>query len=215
MAGKPAPTRERRQSGPGPAGRQQGFTLIEVMIAILLMAVVSLIAWRGLDSVSRADRHVRQAHDDNQSVLRVFQQLQRDLALRASLELLEPPLPGREAPGKPLLPAVRARADRLELVRSGAIPGSGLQRVRWYLQGGTLYRATAPAQDHYPLPAPKGAVAVLENVTAFSLRDWQAKGGWQSPAGEARDNPMGLEVRLTWRGPQGDERYRQVLGPFN
>ena len=26
---------------------QQGFTLIEVMVAIMLMAVVSLIAWRG------------------------------------------------------------------------------------------------------------------------------------------------------------------------
>ena len=38
---------------------QQGFTLIEVMVAILLMAVVSLIAWRGLDSVTRADSHLQ------------------------------------------------------------------------------------------------------------------------------------------------------------
>jgi prepilin-type N-terminal cleavage/methylation domain-containing protein len=34
--------------------RQEGFTLIEVMVAIMLMAIVSLIAWRGLDSVSCA-----------------------------------------------------------------------------------------------------------------------------------------------------------------
>lgn len=67
--------------------RQAGFTLIEVMIAILLMAVVSLIAWRGLDSVSRADRHVREASEDQQAILRVFQQLERDLALRATVEL--------------------------------------------------------------------------------------------------------------------------------
>jgi len=39
--------------------RQQGFTLIEVMVAILLMAVVSLIAWKGLDSVTRADSHLQ------------------------------------------------------------------------------------------------------------------------------------------------------------
>jgi general secretion pathway protein J len=195
--------------------RQQGFTLIEVMIAILLMAVVSLIAWRGLDSVSRADRHVRQASEDNQAVLRVFQQLERDLALRATVELVEPPLPGREPPGKPILPAVRARAERLELVRSGAVPGSGWQRVRWFVRGGTLYRAAAPLRDRYPLPAPKAAVAVLENVTDFSLRAWQATAGWQAPGGEARDDPAGLEVRLGWRGPQGEERYRQVLGPLN
>ncbi|MCW1248228.1 prepilin-type N-terminal cleavage/methylation domain-containing protein, partial [Pseudomonas sp. SAICEU22] len=35
--------------------RQNGFTLIEVMVAILLMTIVSLIAWRGLDGVTRAD----------------------------------------------------------------------------------------------------------------------------------------------------------------
>ncbi|QXH33273.1 prepilin-type N-terminal cleavage/methylation domain-containing protein [Pseudomonas muyukensis] len=195
--------------------RQQGFTLLEVMIAILLMAVVSLIAWRGLDSVSRADRHVRQASEDSQALQRVFQQLERDLALRASVELVEPPLPGREAPGKPLLPAVRVRAERLELVRGGAVSGSGLQRVRWFVRGTTLYRAAAPLRARYPLPAPTAAVAVLDNVTAFSLRAWQAKGGWQAPGGEARDDPPGLEVRLSWRGPQGEERYRQVLGPFN
>ncbi|MDR2308477.1 MAG: prepilin-type N-terminal cleavage/methylation domain-containing protein [Paucimonas sp.] len=195
--------------------RQSGFTLIEVMIAIVLMALVSLIAWRGLDSVSRADRHVRQASEDNQALLRVFQQLERDLALRATLELAEPALPGREPAGKPLLPAVRVRAERLELVRSGAEPGSGLQRVRWYVRGGTLYRAAAPVRERYPLPAPKAAVAVLDNVTAFDLRSWQPKAGWHTSAGEASDNPAGLEIRLTWRGPQGDEVYRQVLGPFN
>ncbi|PYC16250.1 PulJ/GspJ family protein [Pseudomonas mosselii] len=195
--------------------RQAGFTLIEVMIAIVLMAVVSLIAWRGLDSVSRADRHVREASEDQQAILRVFQQLERDLALRATVELVEPPLPGREAPGKPLLPAVRARADRLELVRSGAASSSGLQRVRWYVRGTTLYRAAAPLREHFPLPAPKAAVAVLDNVSGFDLRSWQAKGAWRSPSSEADDNPAGLEVRLTRRGPQGDERYRQVLGPFN
>ncbi|AMK31048.1 type II secretion system protein GspJ [Pseudomonas mosselii] len=195
--------------------RQAGFTLVEVMIAILLMAVVSLVAWRGLDSVSRADRHVREASEDQQAILRVFQQLERDLALRATVELVEPALPGREPPGKPLLPAVRARADRLELVRSGAASGSGLQRVRWYVRGGTLYRAAAPLRERFALPAPKAAVAVLDNVSAFDLRSWQAKGGWRAPASEADDNPIGLEVRLTRRGPQGEERYRQVLGPFN
>ncbi|WP_370657043.1 PulJ/GspJ family protein, partial [Klebsiella pneumoniae] len=38
---------------------QQGFTLIEVMVAIMLMALVSVIAWRGLDSVTRADQHLQ------------------------------------------------------------------------------------------------------------------------------------------------------------
>lgn len=33
--------------------RQSGFTLLEVMVAILLMIIVSLIAWRGLESIDR------------------------------------------------------------------------------------------------------------------------------------------------------------------
>ncbi len=38
--------------------RQAGFTLIEVMVAIMLMAIVSLMAWRGLDSIARASAHL-------------------------------------------------------------------------------------------------------------------------------------------------------------
>ena len=49
---------------------QQGFTLIEVMVAIMLMALVSVIAWRGLDSVTRADQHL-QTSTEQTEVLRL------------------------------------------------------------------------------------------------------------------------------------------------
>ncbi|NIF25124.1 prepilin-type N-terminal cleavage/methylation domain-containing protein [Pantoea sp. Tr-811] len=195
--------------------RQNGFTLLEVMVAILLMAVVSLIAWRGLDSVSRADRHVRQSTEDNQAVLRVFQQLERDLALRATTELLEPARPGQELIAKPILPALRVRADRLELIRAAAGPGSGLQRVRWWVRGGTLYRAAAPSSDSFPLAAAQGGVALLQGVQAFALRSWKEQSGWQVLDSTAADNPKGLEIRLSLRSAQGQAHYRQVLGPFN
>ena len=32
--------------------RQTGFTLIEVIIAIMIMAIISLISWRAIDSVA-------------------------------------------------------------------------------------------------------------------------------------------------------------------
>ena len=69
---------------------QQGFTLIEVMVAILLMAVVSLIAWRGLDSVTRADSHLQASSEQSDGLLRVLNQLHRDVDMRAGVELSEP-----------------------------------------------------------------------------------------------------------------------------
>src|SRR5476651_151608 len=62
---------------------QKGFTLIEVMVAIMLMAVVSLMAWRGLDSVTRADSHLQASTEQTETLLRALNQLERDVALRA------------------------------------------------------------------------------------------------------------------------------------
>ncbi|WP_223472268.1 type II secretion system protein J, partial [Pseudomonas sp. A-RE-22] len=80
------------------SARQTGFTLLEVMVAILLMAVVSLIAWRGLDSVTRADSHLQTSTEQTEALLRVLNQLERDVALRASIELSEPVKPGVDDP---------------------------------------------------------------------------------------------------------------------
>ncbi|WP_223523629.1 type II secretion system protein J, partial [Pseudomonas sp. BF-RE-24] len=80
------------------SARQTGFTLLEVMVAILLMAVVSLIAWRGLDSVTRADSHLQASTEQTEALLRVLNQLERDVALRASIELSEPVKPGVDDP---------------------------------------------------------------------------------------------------------------------
>ena len=54
---------------------QHGFTLIEVMVAIMLMAVVSLIAWRGLDSVTRADQHLQASSEQTEVLLRALNQM--------------------------------------------------------------------------------------------------------------------------------------------
>lgn len=64
---------------------QRGVTLIEVMIAILIMAIISLISWRTLDSVTRSDAQLTERTDATEGLLRAFQQLERDVALRAAM----------------------------------------------------------------------------------------------------------------------------------
>ncbi|CAI2797456.1 MULTISPECIES: prepilin-type N-terminal cleavage/methylation domain-containing protein [Pseudomonas fluorescens group] len=200
--------------------RQHGFTLIEVMVAIMLMAIVSLIAWRGLDSVSRADQHLQASTEHTEALLRALNQLERDLALRASTELRVPNLTQHETEPAQAPPAISVRsADnqrfRLDVIRSAAASEDGLQRVRWWLQDQTLYRAAAPARSRYPLPAPGEGVAVLDKVSDLQVRVWEPGQGWRQLSGNRKDEPQGLEIKLTRQTLQGAEHYRQVVGPLN
>lgn len=194
---------------------QQGFTLIEVMVAILLMAVVSLIAWRGLDSVTRADQHLQASTEQTETLLRALNQMQRDINLRASVELNSRDDASKETG----LAAVTVRSSdskgfRLDVIRSAPVAGDGLQRVRWWLKGDSLYRAAAPARDRYPLPAAKDGVVVLSGVSDLQVRVWEADKGWRQLSGNRREDPLGLEINLVRDTPQGVERYRQVVGPL-
>lgn len=198
---------------------QQGFTLIEVMVAIMLMALVSVIAWRGLDSVTRADQHLQASSEQTEVLLRALNQMQRDISLRASVELnaLDPSRNNEEKVDG--LAAVTVRSSdskgfRLDIIRSAPVAGDGLQRVRWWLKGDSLYRAAAPARGRYPLPAAKDAVVVLTGVSDLQVRVWEADKGWRQLSGNRREDPLGMEISLVRETPQGAERYRQVVGPL-
>ncbi|MCM2381028.1 prepilin-type N-terminal cleavage/methylation domain-containing protein [Pseudomonas marginalis] len=193
---------------------QHGFTLIEVMVAIMLMAVVSLIAWRGLDSVTRADQHLQASTEQTEVLLRALNQMQRDISLRASVELTAP-----DAPQDTGLAAITVRSSdskgfRLDVIRSAPVAGDGLQRVRWWLKGDVLYRAAAPTRDRYPLPAAKDGLVVLTGVSDLQVRVWEPDKGWRQLSGNRREDPLGLEISLVRQTPQGVETYRQVVGPL-
>ncbi|WDU65500.1 prepilin-type N-terminal cleavage/methylation domain-containing protein [Pseudomonas poae] len=195
---------------------QQGFTLIEVMVAIMLMAVVSVIAWRGLDSVTRADQHLQASSEQTEALLRALNQMQRDISLRASVELNAPKDNTEQTKG---LAAVTVRSSdsqgfRLEVIRSAPVAGDGLQRVRWWLKGDNLYRAAAPARDRFPLPAAKDGVVVLAGVSDLQVRVWEVDKGWRQLSGNRREDPLGIEISLVRETSQGVERYRQVVGPL-
>jgi general secretion pathway protein J len=198
---------------------EQGFTLIEVMVAIMLMAVVSVIAWRGLDSVTRADQHLQASSEQTEVLLRALNQMQRDISLRASVELNAPDPAKNSAEKVDGLAAVTVRSSdskgfRLDIIRSAPVAGDGLQRVRWWLKGDSLYRAAAPARDRYPLPAAKDGVVVLSGVSDLQVRVWEADKGWRQLSGNRREDPLGLEISLVRETPQGVEKYRQVVGPL-
>jgi general secretion pathway protein J len=193
---------------------QQGFTLIEVMVAIMLMALVSVIAWRGLDSVTRADQHLQASTEQTEGLLRALNQMQHDISLRASVELAEPGTAKDAGLAAVTVRSSDSKGFRLEVIRSAPATGDGLQRVRWWLKGDSLYRAAAPARDRFPLPAAKDGVVVLAGVSDVQVRVWDKDKGWRQLSGNKREEPLGLEISLVRQTPQGVERYRQVVGPL-
>ncbi|NVO04839.1 MAG: prepilin-type N-terminal cleavage/methylation domain-containing protein [Rhodoferax sp.] len=47
-----------------PATRPRGFTLVELLVALLVMALLSLMSWRGLDAMGRAQAQTQARADD-------------------------------------------------------------------------------------------------------------------------------------------------------
>jgi len=198
---------------------QRGFTLIEVLVALALMAIVSVISWRGLDSVIRVRNHVERdaGHDD--ALLRVLGQLETDVQMRAPDAVIE----GGGAAARPagtagaLPPALRldgqGGALQLDIVRGPAFAGNW-QRVRWWRDGNVLRRAPAPAGDTFPLPepSPQDGAAVLDGVAGFSMQAWIPGQGWTPlPAPPSSPPATGLAFVVQTGDPGAAQSYRRVV----
>lgn len=112
--------------------RARGFTLIEVLVALAVMAVMAGLAWRGIDGIVRA-RDISQA------------QLEQSLRLNTVLAQWELDLAAVQA--TPAAPALQFDGATLRLTRNGP---DGMQVIAWALRGagdgqaGVLQRWAGP-----------------------------------------------------------------------
>jgi general secretion pathway protein J len=54
----------------------------------------------------------------------------------------------------------------------------------------------------------------LSDVSDVQVRVWEVDKGWRQLSGNRREDPLGLEIRLSRGTAQGVEKYRQVIGPL-
>ena len=192
----------------------RGFTLIEVMVALVVMAVLAGLAWRGVDGMVRA-REVSQATmDRTQRLLTVMTQWEQDL--RAIFD------------EGPVFDGVNVSAlsfdgRALRMVRSA---DTGVQVVAWTLTEGRWLRWASPAvtraedlreqwrRAQQLLGGEPGQVRLLEGVDEWQV--YYFRGGQrtnpqssgdlvQAPGGAASGPlrgqlPEGVELVLKMQG---------------
>ena len=146
-----------------------GFTLIEVLVAMAITAVIAVLAYVSLSTVIVGVDSVRSEADQINTLNRAFQVLARDIRQVVDRPILDE-FGSREAAleGGPL-----AR-QMLALTRAGwhntvDLSRSSLQRVAYYLEEDRLIRASWSVLDRSGSSEPR-EVTLLEGVESFDLQ---------------------------------------------
>ena len=158
------------------AHKTSGFTLLEVLIAIALTAVVGTIAYSGLSSVLMSAEQTQAAMARSTELSRAMRIISRDFEysvnrpIRDELGFDEPAMMGGDG-FRGLVGLTRSGWPN-----GGLAPRGHLERVYYYLDDTTLYRMRSTALDRAyrldptaPLVAGDGAVALLTGVEAFEV----------------------------------------------
>ena len=165
---------------PGSRRRGAGFTLVEMLVAITVLAVLGLISWRGLDQLVTQRARLDDSTAGTEQVVRALSQLERDVAQRIPDALVA----GRALPGSPLPAAVAVTIDangqaRIRILRTRA--GAGTASVMWSVEAGNLVR-TSTTSTTSTTGTPADRIELLDGIDGIGVRVLLAN-GWV----EARD----------------------------
>lgn len=166
-----------------PAGTW-GFTLVELLVAITILAIVAVLGWRGLDSIIRARTAITENIEQTRGMELTFAQLESDCAHIAPTSLVA---------GRPTLLATPGALVLVRTVFADDEP-TRVQAVAYHFANGQVTRwESPPTRAITVLEAswraagaggdPNRAVVMQSGVTAMSLRTWTSDGvGWRSPS---------------------------------
>ncbi|MBN9405233.1 MAG: prepilin-type N-terminal cleavage/methylation domain-containing protein [Burkholderiales bacterium] len=155
-----------KASGPRAAGERGGFTLVEVLVALAILAVMAALTWRGIDGMARAQQATGRHTDEVLTLQAGLAQWRADLDAMMIWPTATPA--PTVTPGATPAPAAAPQRSLawdgrvLRITRTGADAAAGLRVVAWARRaddGQWLRWQSAPVQ---------------------SLRAWQA--AWDAAA---------------------------------
>lgn len=173
-----------------PNPEQKGFTLIEMMLAIVIFSLMSLMASQLLSSIVKNNDRVQIQAKALTRLQQAFSLMERDI--RQTL-VLPADIPSKTNQGGETSP-------RLALLRSnwlnpgGLLPRSTLERVTYRLHDGQLQRLSYPTPD-----APESQariITLLQGVERFQLRH-RLVGDWRDGGPVGVGLPQAIEVSVT------------------
>jgi len=175
-----------------------GFTLLEVLIAVAIFAVVSIMAFGGYNQLIKQSDRINENIVRTRAIQLTVQRMVQDFA---EIE----PRPVREPLGnaaQPVLKAERGGEQLAEFTRAGwsnpaGVPRPTLQRVAYRFEDGKLRRDYWLALDR-TLQAPPVSVVLLDKVKEVKLRFLSADRAWQDqwPGGGAPASPYSRPIAV-------------------
>ena len=173
----------------------RGFTLLELLIAIAIFALLGLGTYRMLDSVLQTDKVTRAHELQLRELVRAMAAFERDL-LQVQVR------PARDAFGESRAALIGEDLDSpaLELTRSGWRNPLGqaratVQRVRWQRSGEQWQRLYWTVLDQAQDSQPQVQQA-LDGVTRLQLRYRDQEGTWHSSWPPEQKNPADALIAL-------------------
>jgi general secretion pathway protein J len=183
------------QAAQGTASAARGFTLVELLVAIWILAVVAIIAWRGLSALVATRDRLAPETDEVRAMLAGFGQMERDLAQAANpalVSLAEPAVRLQIIDGVQTLQILRFS----EPLADGA---SAVQQITYAVIDGALMRQSSPAvrSIQVAINATPTTVRLIGDVASLQVREWRVNQGWVTPAPNDPTPPTGIEVQVT------------------
>jgi general secretion pathway protein J len=154
--------------------RTDGFSLIEILIAIAVFAAMAVMAYGGLGALVRTRVQLARVQDDFRSLTRSVDLFDRDLRQATSRSV-------RDNNGR-ALPAFVGTADHVEFTRLGfanpqAEQRSNLERVLYQFDAGVLQRGNYAVLDRAPDTTPI-ITSLRKDTVALRLRYLDPQQRW-------------------------------------